>query len=88
MLAFAIPVVRLVAPGPKVARQTPTFLVSLPYTSAINAADCSCRVIMNCIFDFNKDIIMSAFSSPGIPKMYSTPSASRHFTNRSDAFKI
>ena len=30
----------------------------------------------------------SAFSSPGTPKMYSTPSFSMHLTNRSDAFIV
>ena len=32
------------------------------------------------------DIITSAFSSPGMPKMWVTPSVSRHLTRRSDAF--
>ena len=40
-LASATPVIRFVAPGPSVARQTPAFPVSRPYTSAINAAPCS-----------------------------------------------
>ena len=38
--------------------------------------------------DFSRDIIKSAFSSPGTPKIYSIPSSSRHWTNKSDAFKI
>ena len=86
MFAFATPVTRFVAPGPSVARQTPTLPVSLPYTSAIKAAPCSCLVRMNLMLDSESDIIRSEFSSPGIPKTYSTPSDSRHFTKRSDAF--
>ena len=37
----AIPVTRFVAPGPLVARQTPTFPVALAYPSAACAAPCS-----------------------------------------------
>ena len=40
--AVAIPVTRLVAPGPDVAKQTPAFLFILAYPSAICAAACSC----------------------------------------------
>lgn len=32
--------------------------------------------------------MMSMFSSPGMPKIYSTPSFSRHFTNDSAAFMV
>src|SRR5215208_5210408 len=73
MFAFATPVDRFVAPGPKVERHTPTFCVSLPYISAIKAAPCSCLTKMNLIFEFNIDIIKSLVSSPGKPKIYSTP---------------
>src|SRR5947208_9356198 len=52
----------------------------------MKAADCSCLVKMNLILESSNDIIRSAFSSPGNPKMYSTSSASRHLTNRSDVF--
>jgi hypothetical protein len=86
MFAFATPVVRFVAPGPKVERHTPTFCVSLPYISAIKAAPCSCLTKMNLIFEFNNDIIKSLVSSPGKPKIYSTPSDSKHLMKRSDAF--
>ncbi len=41
--AVAIPVTKLVAPGPDVARHTPAFLLILAYPSAMWAADCSCR---------------------------------------------
>ena len=49
ILASATPVTRLVAPGPRVAKQTPASPVNRPYTSAIKAAPCSCRVRMNLI---------------------------------------
>ena len=39
--AVAIPVTRLVAPGPLVAKQTPTFPVERAYPSAACAAPCS-----------------------------------------------
>ena len=38
----AIPVTRFVAPGPLVAKQTPTSPVARAKPSAICAADCSC----------------------------------------------
>ena len=41
MFASAIPVRRLVTPGPRVPRQTPAFPVSLPWASAAKAAPCS-----------------------------------------------
>ena len=34
IIAVAIPVIRLVAPGPDVAKHTPTFPVALAYPSA------------------------------------------------------
>ena len=40
--AVAIPVTRSVAPGPDVAEQTPAFLETLPYASAMWAPSCSC----------------------------------------------
>ena len=39
--AVAIPVTKLVAPGPDVAMQTPTLPVALAYPSAACAAPCS-----------------------------------------------
>ena len=36
--------------------------------------------------DLFNEIMKSAFSSPGRPNMYSTPSSCRHFTNKSEAF--
>src|SRR5215831_12899236 len=52
----------------------------------MKAAPCSCRVVMNLMgLSINASMI-STFSSPGTPKIYSTPSFSRHFTNSSAAF--
>ena len=53
---------------------------------AIKPAPCSWRVNMSLIVDVRSDSNKSRFSSPGIPKIYSTPSASRALTNKSDAF--
>ena len=44
MYAVAIPVTRLVAPGPEVARHTPTLPVALAYPSAAWEAPCSWEV--------------------------------------------
>ena len=41
MYAVAIPVTRFVAPGPEVAKQTPTLPVALAYPSAACEAPCS-----------------------------------------------
>src|SRR5437588_12452411 len=41
---------------------------------------------MNSIGESSSEIMTSPFSSPGIPKMYSTPSASRQRRNRSLTF--
>ena len=86
MLASATPVTRLVAPGPRVPRHTPALPVSRPYASAANAAACSWRQSTKRMELSSSEIITSAFSSPGTPKMWVTPSASRQRTNRSDAF--
>src|SRR3546814_9495896 len=50
-------------------------------------APCSWRVRI-ILIDFDRDRLSrkSRFSSPGTPKIYSTPSSSRHSMNRSDAF--
>ena len=85
-LASATPVMRLVAPGPSVERQTPALPVSLPYTSAIKAAPCSWRVVINWIGESLKASRTCKFSSPGKPKTYSTPSFSRHCTSNSAVF--
>jgi hypothetical protein len=55
----------------------------------MKAAACSCRTSINLIDgELSSEIIRSAFSSPGNPKMYSIFSASRHFIKRSDAFIV
>ena len=86
MLASATPVTRFVAPGPSVARHTPALPVSRPYTSAMKAAPCSWRVVMKRMGLSSRTSMMSMFSSPGMPKTYSTPSFSRQRTNSSAAF--
>ena len=42
---------------------------------------------MNEIEESCRDSFRSRVSSPGMPKTYLTPSASRHSTNRSDALR-
>jgi len=69
MLASATPVMRFVAPGPSVARHTPALPVSRPYTSAMNAAPCSWRVMTKRMDEPSKASSRSMFSSPGTPKM-------------------
>src|SRR4051794_1811403 len=49
----------------------------------MNAPPDSWWVGTNLTDDSRIDMSRSAFSSPGTPKTYSTPSASRHFMNRS-----
>ena len=89
MLASATPVTRLVAPGPSVERHTPARPVSRPYTSAMKAAPCSCRVVMNVMLVlWEMESTIWSVSSPGTPKMYSTPSFSRHRVKRSAAFML
>ncbi len=79
--ASATPSCRLIAPGPSVAEQTPARPVSRPAISAMNAAACSCRVSTNRIGERNSASTRWMFSSPGIPKTCSTPSASRQRTS-------
>ena len=87
--AYAAAVVKFVAPGPRVETQTPVFPVKRPYTAAINPAPCSCLVNINLILlDLLRLSRKSRFSSPGMPKTYSQPSASKHSINKSDAFVI
>ena len=86
MLASATAVTRLQAPGPSVARHTPARPVSLPCTSAMNAAPCSWRVVMKRMLLSSSTSITSMFSSPGIPKIVPTSSFSRQRTNSSAAF--
>src|SRR5271165_6230327 len=48
--------------------------------SAMKDAPCSCRTRMNRIDESLKASVSRIFSSPGMPKTYSTPSVSRHCT--------
>src|SRR5690625_207946 len=85
-LASATPVNRLVAPGPKVERQTPAFPVSRPQTLAMKAAPCSWRQGTNSMDEESRAKSNASFSSPGTPKMWFTPSVSRHLTKSSATF--
>ena len=82
-----MPSIRLIAPGPRVARHTPAFPVSAPYVSAMNAAPRSSRVVTNRIDESTSASITSRFSSPGSPKTYSTPSFSRQATSNCATFR-
>src|SRR5260221_647855 len=84
--AKAAPVVRFNAPGPRVARQTPGLPVSRPWVAAMKAAACSCRVTISLIRERRNDSTTSRVSSPGTPKICSTPSFSRAATSRSEPF--
>src|SRR3954470_23362881 len=42
---------------------------------------------MKATLEFSSDSLRSSVSSPGMPKTYLTPSASRHSTKRSDALR-
>src|SRR3989304_7920085 len=50
----------------------------------MNAAPCSCLVVINFIPEDIMESTSSSVSSPGMPKIYLTPSVSRHFANKSD----
>src|SRR5512137_1983605 len=52
----------------------------------MKAAACSWRVTTTLIADLRRDSRMSRVSSPGKPKIYSTPSSSSWRAKRSDAF--
>src|ERR1700733_12554650 len=54
----------------------------------MKAAPCSCRVRISLIEELRKLSTTSRFSSPGTPKMRSTPSFSRAATNKSEPFGI
>src|SRR6516225_756460 len=52
----------------------------------MKAAACSCRVTISSILEPCNDSTTSRFSSPGTPKIRSTPSFSRALTRRSEPF--
>src|SRR5207237_9192806 len=75
ILASAIPVTRLVAPGPLVAMATPTLPVVRAYPSAANTAPCSCRVRM-CRTPLPSSASYNGIiAPPGYPNTRSAPSA-------------
>src|SRR6202795_4679674 len=78
ILASAIPVTRLVAPGPLVAMATPTLPVVRAYPSAANTAPCSCRVRMCRIPLPSSASYNGIMAPPGYPNTRSTPSARIH----------
>src|SRR4051794_1887523 len=66
--------------------QTPGRPVSRPWVAAMKAADCSWRVSTSSMDERRSASTTSRFSSPGMPKMRSTPSFSRQRTSSSAAF--
>src|SRR6201994_1766613 len=64
--------------------QTPGLPVRRPWVAAMNAAVCSWRVRTSLIDDLRIDSTTSRFSSPGMPKIRSTPSFSKAATSRSE----
>src|SRR5258708_29118937 len=54
----------------------------------MKAAACSCRVITSSMVDVRSDSTTSRFSSPGMPKIRSTPSFSSAATSRSEPLVI
>src|SRR5271168_3023263 len=54
----------------------------------MKAAACSCRVMTSWIDDLRMDSTTSRFSSPGMPKIRSTPSFSSAATKRSEALTV
>src|SRR5579871_6130566 len=82
-VAVAKPVTRLEQPGPEVTSATPAFPVMRPIPLAMKAAFCSCRQTMVLIFESTSVSNTLSTFAPGMPKTYSTPWASRLFTNNS-----
>ncbi len=80
MCAVMMPVSVFVAPGPLVTSTTPGLPVARAYPSAMCVAPCSWRTRISLIF---VRVVTSASkigiaAPPESPKMYSTPSFSRH----------
>ena len=79
MYAVEIPVTRFVAPGPLVAKHTPTLPVLLAYPSAAWLAPCSCDVstclISGCLYNSSYTL---RIAPPGYPNTVSTPCSFKH----------
>src|SRR5215469_4966566 len=82
-LAVARPVTRFEQPGPEVTKTTPALPVIRPTPLAMKAAFCSCRQTTVLIFESTSVSNTLSTFAPGIPKTYSTPCASKLFTNKS-----
>src|ERR1700756_5006729 len=82
-VAVAKPVARFEQPGAEVTNATPDFPVIRPMPLAMNAAFCSCRQTMVLIFESSSTSKTLSIFAPGMPKMYSTPCASRLLTSNS-----
>ena len=80
MFAVATPVTRLVAPGPEVARQTPTLPLALAKPSAMWAAPCSWRATTNRRSELQSSSHMGRIAPPVTPNRVSTPSRPRAST--------
>src|ERR1700728_787410 len=78
IFASAMPVTRLVAPGPLVAIATPTFPVTRATPSAANTAPCSCRVSTWRMPLPSSASYNGIIAPPGYPNTRSTPSARTH----------
>src|SRR5215217_2921287 len=67
---------------------TPGLPVRRPWVAAMKAAAYSCWVRTSSIEEVRSDSTVSRFSSPGTPKMRSTPSLSSAATRRSEPLVI
>jgi hypothetical protein len=80
-IATARPEKRLNAPGPAVAKQTPSRLVYMAYPQAMKDAACSWRTMMGRIrFECLSASMRPAAFSPAPPKAASTPTPSKPLT--------
>ena len=71
--ASAIAVIRFVAPGPEVAKQTAALPVERAMPWAINPAPCSCRASICRIGLAYRALYSGRFAPPGIPAIMVTP---------------
>ena len=84
--ALPTPVVRLVAPGPSVAMQSPGALVMRPVTSAAKPAEPSCAVSTKSMPPLRIASISGSTLPLGMPKPRSIPAAFSVATIRSALF--